>query len=342
MCNKDIYSSKLSNIYYDRHIDITMSNNGPYWTPVFGSKFNTDATGPSNNISGTPTEVVMFEYTGKGCVAPKNVTSVRFHPSVIEVEDEAFRGFKHLEEVVFHEGLQKIGRNAFHSCKSLSSITVPSSVTEISHGTFNCCISLKKVTLNEGIQKIGEWSFQNCSSLLSITIPSTLTEIRDGAFAYCAKLKEVVLNEGLQQVGQYVFYGCTSCERLVFSSLATRLDVLIQTGSWKDIENKVHEVRGVVERSDGELFVSRQTMGGVRKWNRARKDLDKIVRLISYYEIKEGTSIFELALWKFKLDQVDEANPTTRKKCRMDVPGPVKDIILQYLSNECLLSVSDA
>ena len=41
--------------------------------------------------------------------------------------------------------------------------------------------------------------------------------------------------------------------------------------------------------------------------------------------------MFELALWKFKLDQVDEANPIPRKKCRMDVPGPVKDIILQYL-----------
>ena len=53
--------------------------------------------------------------------------------------------------------------------------------------------------------------------------------------------------------------------------------------------------------------------------------------MISYYEIKEATSILELALWKFKLGQVDEANPIPRKKCCMDVPGPVKDIILTYL-----------
>ena len=92
------------------------------------------------------------------------------------------------------------------------------------------------------------------------------------------------------------------------------------------------EVRGVVERSGGELFVLvTQSMRVGRNWIRIRDDLDKIVRLISYYEIKEGTSIFELALWKFKLDQVDKANPIPRKKCRMDVPGPVKDIILQYL-----------
>jgi len=51
--------------------------------------------------------------------------------------------------------------------------------------------------------------------------------------------------------------------------------------------------------------------------------------------------MLELALCIFKLDQVDKANPIPRKKCRMDVPGPVKDIILEYLPYECLLPVSD-
>ena len=43
-----------------------------------------------------------------------------------------------------------------------------------------------------------------------------------------------------------------------------------------------------------------------------------------------------MRLWKFKLDQVDKVDPIPRKTCRMDVPGPVKDIILQY-GNECLM-----
>ena len=29
---------------------------------------------------------VVFEYTGKGCAVPKDVTSARFHPSVVKVE----------------------------------------------------------------------------------------------------------------------------------------------------------------------------------------------------------------------------------------------------------------
>lgn len=62
-----------------------------------------------------------------------------------------------------------------------------------------------------------------------------------------------------------------------------------------------------------------------------KEDLDKIVRLIAYYEIKEATSTFELALWKLRLDQVGNASAGNRKHFHMDVPGPVKDAILQYL-----------
>ena len=62
-----------------------------------------------------------------------------------------------------------------------------------------------------------------------------------------------------------------------------------------------------------------------------RSSLDKIVDLIVYYEMKEATIIVELALWKAKIDQTDENNPADRDVCRIEVPGPVKDAILQYL-----------
>ena len=39
-----------------------------------------------------------FEYTGKGCVVPKDVTSVRFHPSVIEIGNGAFQDCNELRE----------------------------------------------------------------------------------------------------------------------------------------------------------------------------------------------------------------------------------------------------
>ena len=70
-------------------------------------------------------------------------------------------------------------------------------------------------------------------------------------------------------------------------------------------------------------------------WDDIRRDLGKITRLVLYYELKEATSTFELALWKFNLDQVDATNTTYRTDYRIDVPGPVKDTILQYLDHTC-------
>ena len=326
---------------------------------------------------------VVFEYTGSGCAVPKNVTSVRFHPSVIEVEDEAFQHCRSLIEVVFNDGLQRIGASAFNKCTSLSCIILPSTFTEIGYGAFKDCINLREVMFNDGLQKIRRSAFWNCKLFSSIKLPSTVTEIGNRAFNYCSNLNVVVFNDGLQkigwnafywctslssitfpstvtevgqgafngcsslrevalhgvprEIGKYAFSNCTSLERFTFPTISARLDNLIQTGHWEDIENEVNEVRGVVESSGGELFVSTQTMDRGNNWNTVSDDLGKIVRLISYYELKEATSILELALWKFKLDQVDKANPIPRKKCRMDVPGPVKDIILQYLPYECLL-----
>ena len=49
----------------------------------------------------------VFEYTGKGQRVPKDVVSVKFHPTVIEVEEEAFEDCRQLKEVVLNEGLQK-------------------------------------------------------------------------------------------------------------------------------------------------------------------------------------------------------------------------------------------
>ena len=343
---------------------------------------------PSNNDASTEME---FEYTGKGCVVPKDVTIVRFHPSVVEVENRAFSNCNNLNEVVLNDGLQKIGSYAFRKCASLSSVTLPSTVTEIGYWAFCDCKQLR-VVFNDGLQKIGKFAFYGCTSLSSITLPSTVTEIANGAFQECRELSAVVFNDGLQRIGKWAFCICrslssiiltstvfeigscafsgcclrevvfngvpreiggdafrnsTSLERFTFPTISTRLDTLIQTGHWEEIENEINEVRGVVERSD-ELFVSTRTMGRGNDWMswgrnypRVRDDLNSIVRVISYYELKEATSMLELALWKFKLDQVDKANPIPRKKCRVDVPGPVKDIILQYLPYECILPVSD-
>ena len=66
-------------------------------------------------------------------------------------------------------------------------------------------------------------------------------------------------------------------------------------------------------------------------WSSMRATLDKVIALIAYYEMKEATTILELALWKAKMDQAQGKLIEDRGVYRIDVPGPVKDAILQYL-----------
>ena len=103
---------------------------------------------------------------------------------------------------------------------------------------------------------------------------------------------------------------------------------LIQTNHWEDFENKVNEVRGVVQWENDKLFV----LGAIHhNWDIIRRDFGRITQLVSYYELKDATSTFELALWKFNLDQAGATNTTNRAAYYIDVPGPVKDTMLQYL-----------
>ena len=55
--------------------------------------------------------------------------------------------------------------------------------------------------------------------------------------------------------------------------------------------------------------------------------------LVVYYELREAATLFELALWKAKIDQVGQTSDTSRKAYRVEVPGPIKDSILQFLGS---------
>ena len=270
-----------------------------------------------------------FVYTGRGQTVPKDVVSVRFDPIVTEVEEDAFYDCNNLRQVVFNEGLKKIREGSFSNCGSLQIITLPSTLTEIGRRAFESCNSLREVVFNKGLQKIGECAFLGCTSLeSSITLPST-TDIGMFAFQNCWCLREVGLHEGLQTIGDYAFSGCSSLERLTFPGISNRLNIIMQTGHYPIVEAKLDEARGVVERRGNELFV--RVIRGDSNWNTIKASLDQIVSWIRYFEIKEATSLFELALWKAKIDQADEATDINHEAYRIEVPGPVKNAILQYL-----------
>jgi len=184
--------------------------------------------------------------------------------------------------------------------------------------------------MNDGLAKIGQGVFANCTSLESRSFPSTIEEIEKYAFSGCNNLTVVEFHGIVQTIGLDAFEGCHSLERFTLPSISTRLNNIMQSGNYPIIEAKIEGVRGVVERRGSILFVLAATMNRGRNWNTIKASLDQIVSWIRYHEIKEETTLFELALWKTNLDQVDDVNPANRDDCRIEVPGPVKDAILQY------------
>ena len=262
--------------------------------------------------------------------------SITIPSTVMKIGSYAFNNCTHLREVVLNDGLKKIEDSIFQNCTALQSITLPSTVDEIGSNAFLVCTSLQDVVLNEGIEMIKEHAFGGCTSLRSITIPSTVNEIKQNSFKNCTNLREVVIHNDEIQIEETSFVGCTSLQRFKFSRLYTRLDSIIQAGQ-RDIEAKMDDIP-TVEWRGGELIIPTVSREIEDQWGIGRMEtlvmvdeekLDKVKGLIAYFEVREATTLFELAIWKAKIDQ-EEAN-MNRNAHRIEVPGPVKDTIVQYL-----------
>ena len=264
-------------------------------------------------------EVVLNEglvNIGKDAFAGSDsLESMTIPSNVDEIDLAAFYMCRSLKKVVLNEGLKKIRGQAFISCESLESITIPSTVANIEEGAFYECSNLKKVVLNEGLEKIDEYAFYGCSSLESITIPSSVAEIGSYVFNQCSNLKEVVCIEGLPRVESTAFCGCPLLERITFPNLSFRLDDIIRAGQ-VDVQNKIQQC---INRSEmiewergGTIYIPVEVTRRRKGCELVQQHFSHIVAWIKYYEIKEGTTLFELALWKAKIDQVDDTDPHDR------------------------------
>lgn len=155
-------------------------------------------------------------------------------------------------------------------------------------------------------------------------------------------MKEVLIHEGIKTIGPKAFLQCFGLRRFIFPTISTRLATITSAGRSR-VEHKIDEV-SLLERRGSEVSIYAEALirsgmlgadnigqsRGNFKWDQVKERLDNIVRLIVCHEIKDATTLFELALWKCKLDQEDENNLIDRKACRIDVLLH----ILQYLCSK--------
>mmetsp|Transcript_31006 Transcript_31006/g.65615 ORF Transcript_31006/g.65615 Transcript_31006/m.65615 type:complete len:150 (+) Transcript_31006:406-855(+) len=98
-----------------------------------------------------------------------------------------------------------------------------------------------------------------------------------------------------------------------------------------DILTAINETTHV-SMVDGEVLISGPPMDGSNDWVTCKESLNRILALIELAQLKEATTVFELALWREKMMEesvVDDGN-RNRESCHIEVPGPVKDAVMQF------------
>ena len=288
-------------------------------------------------------------YLFNGCMS---LERIELPSSIIKVGENAFCACTSLRRIKLNNGLQKIDEGAFSSCESLEEIQLPLTVTEVGYNAFYACSNLKLITMNKHLKKIGWAAFEDCTKLTQIVmnegqkkieaanfwgcaslqcfeLPSSVIELGAGAFEGCTMLRNVNFHEDVRTInkGRYIFSDCPSLEFVKFPSLANRIRSLIMVGETSSVEKvRVHQQ---FQWIDGEFLVPPRCFQ-YDNWNETRCSLDRVLTWISYYEIRDAATVVELAFQKTGLlSKGAETNNTDNEK---EVPGPVRDLIVKYLT----------
>ena len=137
--------------------------------------------------------VVSGDYSSLTSVTiPSTVIFDGVSYSVTSIANSAFRNCSNLSSVIFEDGLESIGNNAFQECYSTVFGELPSSLRSIGDFAFNNCNEITDLVIPEGCRSIGNQSFQWCNQLSRLELPSTLSSIGEYAFLGCDKLSSVV------------------------------------------------------------------------------------------------------------------------------------------------------
>lgn len=164
----------------------------------------------------------------KRIIIPNTISAGSEIYVIREIEKNAFKNNKTVENVEVPYGVAKIKESAFEGCTKLKDVKLPETVTEIANKSFSGCKSLKKIVIPKSVTKIGKNAYKNCKSAKNIIFDSTgmLTSIGNSAFEGCVKVSRVVLPENLKTIGKKAFYGCKKLK-----NVNIKTDILKKVGS---------------------------------------------------------------------------------------------------------------
>ena len=254
---------------------------------------------------------MIFVYMGGDQVVPMDIRRVRIHKSVKNIPRDAFYGREHLIDVEFHDGIEIVEAEAFHSCFSLRSAKLLG-VKIIKTRAFSNCFGLTDVEFNS-LETIEQRAFCNCTSLRSITMPSVRT-IGKCAFIYCYHLTDLYLPEALETIQEAALYNCKRLRRItmplncmigahVFGNNCSKLTSLDLVGGIHNTTASLHleswrnEMKDEINRINQVLpSMERAKTAEIQQW------MSSVISQLDHYKaehkalLKEATTLLELAL----------------------------------------------
>lgn len=120
---------------------------------------------------------------------PSSVTKDGRKYQVKEIEEGVFSSLSMVKCIVLEEGIEKIGRKAFHDSASLVSVFLPASVKIIEEKAFSGCRRLKSVYLPLHVEKVGNEAFALCLDLETVSMSGHIKEVGRSLFWLDANVK---------------------------------------------------------------------------------------------------------------------------------------------------------
>jgi hypothetical protein len=283
----------------------------------------------------------IFVYMGGEQQVPVDVSRVRIHKSVKIIPDNTFRHRRRLASVEFHDGVERIGRWAFHDCVSLRGVKLLG-VIVIEFRGFSNCEGLTDVDFGDKLETIEFGAFCDCESLTNIKMPS-VRSIQGHAFSRCLRLTVFKLPEVLETIGDGAFYLCYCLQRIamplkrrmiaehVFLGCEnlTTVDLVLVGGTNKTISS-LHLDRWRKEMNEEINRINQvlPTTSEGTKTHEISQWIDSVIQRLEHYKavhhalLMEAMTLLELALWKAKIHYQEKETfegVKTSRKNKIDV-----------------------
>ncbi len=164
-----------------------------------------------------------YEYQGRGMMR------IVLGEKVKRIGDSAFSECENLEDVVFPEGLERIGSYVVQDSPKIAVFRIPSTLVDIKESAFfiGYDSSLERFEVSPDNPKYcsvdGILFTKDMKTLVKYpqkkdsdcyVVPDTVEVIADNAFGYCKNLKRIILPEGLKKICSGAFEWCENLDKI--------------------------------------------------------------------------------------------------------------------------------